>query len=196
MYNLILISSDSSFRKVFSALASYYPGLISNVYTLPAFLEEFHQRGRNITIVDEKSLNNSEEALISRAKKCSLVIVKEDFASGEVGWLIKSGIKGLVGIVDLSNRFAEVISIVMSGKVFLGSSQVKTLFEDIRGTLDYDVLSAREREILPKIVRGRTSVQIANELGVSYETIKSHSKNIYRKLRIKSKSELLKHNIF
>jgi DNA-binding NarL/FixJ family response regulator len=159
-------------------------------------LEEFHQRGRNITIVDEKSLNNSEEALISRAKKCSLVIVKEDFASGEVGWLIKSGIKGLVGIVDLSNRFAEVISIVMSGKVFLGSSQVKTLFEDIRGTLDYDVLSAREREILPKIVRGRTSVQIANELGVSYETIKSHSKNIYRKLRIKSKSELLKHNIF
>lgn len=52
-------------------------------------------------------------------------------------------------------------------------------------------LTAREAEILPLIVQGRHLSQIADELGISSNTIKTHMRHIYEKLEIHSRSELM-----
>ena len=54
-----------------------------------------------------------------------------------------------------------------------------------QGTL----LTAREKEILQYIVCGKSSKEISNKLFVSTETVKSHLKNIYRKLEVKNRVE-------
>jgi DNA-binding NarL/FixJ family response regulator len=52
-------------------------------------------------------------------------------------------------------------------------------------------LSKREIEIIRLLKNGKTSEEISNLLFVSYETIKSHRKNIYFKLGIASVAELI-----
>ncbi len=52
-------------------------------------------------------------------------------------------------------------------------------------------LTARESEILVPLGRGYTSAYIAQELVLSESTVRTHRKNIYRKLGISSRSDLL-----
>lgn len=53
-------------------------------------------------------------------------------------------------------------------------------------------LSARESEVLVYLVRGKTIASIAAELVVSENTVKAHTKAVYRKLEIHSREELLR----
>ena len=53
-------------------------------------------------------------------------------------------------------------------------------------------LTAREAEILLLLGRGHTSSFVADELTVAESTVRSHRKNIYRKLGVSSREELFK----
>ena len=52
-------------------------------------------------------------------------------------------------------------------------------------------LTPRETEILPLVVRGLDTPTIAQALGVSDNTVRTHKKSLYRKLDVHSKQELL-----
>lgn len=52
-------------------------------------------------------------------------------------------------------------------------------------------LSKREIEIIKLLINGHSSVQIAEKLFVSFETVKSHKKNIYFKLGINKLADLV-----
>jgi len=52
-------------------------------------------------------------------------------------------------------------------------------------------LTKRETEILQLISEGKTYTQISEELFISKETSKTHIKNIYSKLQVRSKSEAI-----
>jgi len=54
-----------------------------------------------------------------------------------------------------------------------------------------EVLTAREQEIATLILKGHSSRSIAGLTGTTEGTVKIHRKNLYRKLRISSQSELL-----
>jgi DNA-binding NarL/FixJ family response regulator len=47
-----------------------------------------------------------------------------------------------------------------------------------------DLLTAREAEVLELIQRGRSNAQIANDLQLGMETVRTHARNIYRKLGV------------
>jgi DNA-binding NarL/FixJ family response regulator len=52
-------------------------------------------------------------------------------------------------------------------------------------------LTMREKEVVQLVVKGNTTQQIADSLFLSVNTIETHRRNIYRKLEIKSLSELI-----
>lgn len=51
-------------------------------------------------------------------------------------------------------------------------------------------LSNKEREVLDLIVHGDSNQVIADALGVSINTVKHHLKNIFSKLRVKSRAQV------
>lgn len=53
-------------------------------------------------------------------------------------------------------------------------------------------ITDREKQILQEIARGLTSEKIAEELFISLSTVKTHRKNMFRKLNVNNVSELLK----
>jgi DNA-binding NarL/FixJ family response regulator len=57
--------------------------------------------------------------------------------------------------------------------------------------VDLAALSPRELDVMKHILEGKTNQQIASELHVNLETIKSHAKAIFRKLGVHSRSELM-----
>jgi FixJ family two-component response regulator len=56
----------------------------------------------------------------------------------------------------------------------------------------FDTLTARERQVLRELVKGRPYKQIAFDLGISVVTVKLHRGQVMRKLGAKSVAELVK----
>lgn len=54
---------------------------------------------------------------------------------------------------------------------------------------DLEKLTAREQEILRLVSEGFTDKEIASQLNVSYHTVTTHVKHIYRKLSVKTRVE-------
>jgi len=54
-----------------------------------------------------------------------------------------------------------------------------------------DLLTPREAEVLTLLQEGATNSQIALRLSIGIETVRTHARNIYRKLGIRSRRELI-----
>ena len=52
------------------------------------------------------------------------------------------------------------------------------------------LLTKREAEVLPLLQQSRSNAQIALALGVGVETVRTHARNIYRKLGVRTRREL------
>jgi len=52
-------------------------------------------------------------------------------------------------------------------------------------------LTPRELEIATLIYQGNSSKEIAGEINLSYHTVRNHIKNIYSKLGVSTRSEML-----
>lgn len=83
-------------------------------------------------------------------------------------------------------------------KVLAGSQYFDSKLQDLRSNLHHDdyfvktySLTPREVEIIKMIKRGISNTQIAEELFMAEETVKSHRKNIYYKLGVKNVVELV-----
>ncbi len=53
------------------------------------------------------------------------------------------------------------------------------------------ILSAKEKEVVDWLVDGLSYKMVADKMNISVETIRSHIKNIYKKLHVHSKGELI-----
>lgn len=85
----------------------------------------------------------------------------------------------------------------MREKIISYAVKIKNLSEEISDENQMSlekletVLSAREEEIFQLIVDGKSNKEIGSLLHISVNTVKFHVKNIYEKLQVKSRKEVL-----
>ena len=53
-----------------------------------------------------------------------------------------------------------------------------------------EILTAREAEVLHLLQEGMTNAQIAHQLSIGVETVRTHARNIYRKLGVSTRRDL------
>jgi DNA-binding NarL/FixJ family response regulator len=103
--------------------------------------------------------------------------VFQSLAAGANGYLVKrsSPSEILVAIEEVHSGASP-----MSGKI---ARSVVEYFHKLKQTApDRDPLSKREREILDLLVKGYRYKEIADALGIAFETVRTHLKNIYDNL--------------
>jgi DNA-binding NarL/FixJ family response regulator len=61
------------------------------------------------------------------------------------------------------------------------------------GRVGYDLLTAREREVLQLIAEGSSNQQIAEELYISVKTVEAHRAHIMTKLHAKNRTDLIRY---
>lgn len=111
---------------------------------------------------------------------------------------IKAGAAGYVPKRALGSELVSAIRAVYRGESFLYPSVAAVLIEDYRQKADvepYDLLTAREREVLKLIAEGHTSKEIANLLVISLKTVMGHRSKIMEKLGLHNRTELIKYAV-
>jgi len=108
-----------------------------------------------------------------------------------------AGASGYILKNDPPHKYLEAINEVYNGgapisasvaKKVLGFFANKNVVLTSPGTTDY-LLSDREKEILHLMVEGHNYKDIADKSFISYETVRTHVKHIYKKLHVASRSE-------
>ena len=107
----------------------------------------------------------------------------ESLAAGAVGYILKKTPreKLLEQILDAHSGGAP-----MSGQV---ARQVVESFRRPRSTDEDSELSEREQDVLQQLSEGRIYREIADALGITVNTVRTHIRSIYEKLEARNRSE-------
>lgn len=99
------------------------------------------------------------------------------------------GVKGYI-LKDDHDKVEAAIHKVLTGETYY-SPKVKNKLKI--SDLEEKIITPKEREIIKLVVEGKNNQEIANNLFLSINTIKTHRKNINSKLQLNSTAELIKY---
>jgi DNA-binding NarL/FixJ family response regulator len=110
-------------------------------------------------------------------------------SAGASGYVLKSTqpAKLVEAVFEIYNG-GSPMSPSIARKV-LGRLQQDIPEQEVTGNTDAEPLSVREKDVLLLLTKGWSYKMIADELNINYETVRSHMKNIYRKLHVASMTE-------
>ncbi len=104
---------------------------------------------------------------------------------------IDAGVSGyLLKDADPETVRKSVLSLLAGGSP-ISPSIARYLLNRIQGSDDETVasLTEREREVLVLVSKGLTSGEVASALQISYHTVTTHVRNIYKKLSVTTRGE-------
>lgn len=121
------------------------------------------------------------------------VVTKE-----ELSILNRIGIKNIILKTTDDRELFQAIDATLKGKKYY-SQEILDILVELNAKKDriseVTSLTATEIEIVKMIAQGFTTKEIANRKFISFHTVMTHRKNIFRKLNVSSVSELIMHAI-
>jgi|SRR5215218_7454287 len=167
--NLELVATDVPMDDVEASIAEHQPAVVLlNFGTLqtPTQVFELHQahpETRIVVLANRPTAAECNQMLSFGATAC---LSKETEA------------RDIINAIHLASRGMHVLPRSAAG----GGASL-----GIEGS---DLLTPREAEVLELLQDGATNAQIAHRLSIGIETVRTHARNIYRKLGIASRREL------
>jgi DNA-binding NarL/FixJ family response regulator len=120
------------------------------------------------------------------APSTKVILITIDESRGAISEAIQAGVSGYL-LKDASvDTLVDAAKNAIEGNAVIHPQLTKTFIEEVRlvepGEGGATPLSKREREILQKVADGATTRHVANELGISPHTVKTHLERIFEKL--------------
>src|SRR5436305_9714020 len=171
--NLQLVEDGIELEELEDVLAKHKPSVVLlNFGSLPnaAWVYQLHQSSpdtRIVVLANRPTAAESNQLLSFGATAC---ISKETQG------------RDIINAIHLASRGMRVLP-RSTGAVTEPSDRFDFLPEP-------DILTAREAEVLQLLQEGMTNAEIAHALSVGLETVRTHARNIYRKLGISTRRDL------
>ena len=169
-------------------LESTWPGAsISDAENLEGAVEDGHRK-LDVVIVDPWRAGADVGELVKRLTKAlsaPIVVFTADGGARLLSEALKAGVKGYVRKDSPSADLVRAIEAARSGEFYVdpGLSSTIVLEEGDR------TLSARQREILQMLADGMQTDAVAKDLGLSTETVRTHTKRILAKLEASTRTQ-------
>ncbi|MCM0036203.1 MAG: response regulator transcription factor [Burkholderiaceae bacterium] len=165
------------------------------VRTFPSgesFLAEYDDKRLGVLIVDVRMPGMSglelQEQLIARKSTMPIVFIT---GHGDVPMAVSTIKKGAIDFLEKPFDETDLREIV--SRMF---EQANERLSQAQAQKAHDAmlarLTAREQQVLERIVAGRLNKQIADDLGISIKTVEAHRANIMEKLQVTTVADLMK----
>lgn len=157
-----------------------------------SFLAEYDEKRPGVLIVDVRMPGMSglelQEQLILRKSVMPIVFIT---GHGDVPMAVSTIKKGAIDFLEKPFDETDLREIV--GRMF---EQANARLSQAQAQREHDAmlarLTAREQQVLERIVAGRLNKQIADDLGISIKTVEAHRANIMEKLQVTTVADLMK----
>jgi FixJ family two-component response regulator len=157
-----------------------------------SFLSRFDPREVACVLADIRMDGMSglelQDRLIERKSPLPIVFIT---GHGDVQMAVSSMKKGALDFIEKPFKEDELLSLV---ERMLEKARLAFLQQQEAASRDalLSRLTAREGQVLERIVAGRLNKQIADDLGISIKTVEAHRANIMEKLNANTVADLLK----
>ncbi len=126
--------------------------------------------------------------------RLKVLIISETYSSEKVFQILENGIEGFLTRQCDIDEITHSIFAIAKGEKFYCNKVLDIIlnkqFSPEEDNCEPTALSERESEIAGLIAKGLTNKEIGEQLHLSHHTVHTHRKNIFKKLSIKSVSEL------
>ena len=190
--NVYVVDDDEAVRDSLQWLLEGKDYRVRCFDSAETFLSRYDPREVACLLVDIRMPGISglelQDRLIERKSPLPIVFIT---GHGDVPMAVTTMKKGAMDFIPKPFKEEEVLSVVERML-----DQAREAFADFQHAANRDALmgklTARESQVLERIVAGRLNKQIADDLGISIKTVEAHRANIMEKLNANTVADLLK----
>jgi DNA-binding NarL/FixJ family response regulator len=141
----------------------------------------------DVVVVDPRGSGDLDEtfSLLNRRLRSPIVVFTSDGGARQLSEALKAGVKAYVRKDSPPDDLVRAIQAAVSGEFYVDPALSSTIvLEEGERTL-----TARQREILQMLADGMQTDAVARKLGLSTETVRTHTKRILAKLEAATRTE-------
>ena len=161
---------------------------ISDAPTPEAAIEVATAERPDVVVIDPWKAGGEVEAVLLKLTEeldTPIVVFTSDGGARLLMEALKAGVKGYVRKDSPAEDLVRAIQAAQSGEFYVDPALSSTIVLD-----DGDkTLSARQREILQMLADGMQTDHVAQKLGLSTETVRTHTKRILAKLSADTRTQ-------
>ncbi|MGO8927569.1 MAG: LuxR C-terminal-related transcriptional regulator [Limisphaerales bacterium] len=191
-----LIDPNPVEREYLLGLVAGVPGVtLTGAYSgLAAALPELENDSTDMVIADLEAPNNSAATwlrqLHTAVPQASVLVLSAEKDRDHLFQALEAGVSGWLQKPCTADQILRAIVILHEGGAVLSGPVVRKILEYFRARGSaVGCLSPREREILGLLGQAVQAADIAQQLGLSQSTLRTHVRNMLLKLKASSRTE-------
>ncbi len=147
-------------------------------------------------IIDQVSLSKVKD-LHKKYPGAHLLLIDNGLRKRDIISVLKIyKLSGIIAPYTDLELFKKSLKVIKGGQLWIDNNYTRLLIENF-GKSDVKVvqefsLTPREREIIEHVCRGLPNKDIAEHLGISVQTVKTHINRIFKKLGVSTRTELVR----
>jgi DNA-binding NarL/FixJ family response regulator len=146
------------------------------------------------TLFDFDSINDLGD-IRKQYPEIGIIVLTNAITHVKIKELNDTGIKNIVLKTDDSDELFHAIEAALKGKKYYSGDVLDILLKKDGPLEDATLLTTSEIEIVRLIAGGLSTKEIAVKKHISFHTVMTHRKNIFRKLNVSSSPELMMYAI-
>jgi len=146
------------------------------------------QHQPELVLLELASPKSSALEFIARVTKefpaVRLIILSFHATDEDVSQVLRCGARGFLLDSTTQDEFEIAVKAVAKGKTYVSPEVSNHLIDSMRRESSWNLLTARQREILRLIVDGQSTKEIALNLNISVKTVETHRRQLMDRLGI------------
>jgi DNA-binding NarL/FixJ family response regulator len=191
MTKLVLVDDHEALREGLAALlAGHGMEVVGAAGNVAAGIDLVEHADPDVAVLDIRLPDGNgidlTRELLARRPDLGIVLYTGDADADLLYSGLDSGARGYALKAGSMQELVAAIELVAAGGSYV-DPRLDRIVLSPRATAQLPQLSPREREIMHLMAEGLTAEAIAGELGVSVETVRTHVRNVIRKLQARNR---------
>ena len=162
--------------------------IVGEAETMDTGFEMFKKTSPDVTLMSlrfgQTCAIDEIEKFLKFAPKAKIIVLASHAGDAEISRSLELGAFGYICKDVSEEELLKAVRTVAAGKKFIASDVAGILSEHI----GQESLTVSERRILEMIVKGFSNKEIAHNLDISENTVKTHIKNIFDKINVSDRT--------